>query len=74
MSDEPGPPPAVDLCECERQVKVLEDCTLPLSAEWRRHAAALKERLRSAAWPTAQESERARVLVLRLMLLGLKGK
>jgi hypothetical protein len=74
MSDEPGPPPALDLCACERQVKGLEDCTLPLSAERRRHAAALKDRLCGAAWSTAQERERARVLVLRLMLLGLKGK
>jgi hypothetical protein len=75
MSDEQGTPPAMDLSECERQLKELEACSGSLSPAQRQEATALKDRLCCAAWPTAEECERVQVLVLRLaLLLGQKDQ
>jgi hypothetical protein len=74
MSDEPGASPALDLSDYERQVRDLEDCTRPLSVAQRESVAALQKRICAGPWATHAQRQRAHNLVLRLALLGWKGR
>jgi hypothetical protein len=63
----------LDLCDCERQVKDLEVGPWPRSAPWQESATALQDRIWASFWATAEERNRAHVLLVRLERLIAAG-